>query len=77
MRGASEIHDLEVAVGQYALYRSLIERVEPERNLFLGVTTKTFAATLNEPIARSVIEDMNIALLVFDPKREVVVKWIR
>jgi hypothetical protein len=29
--GASDIRDLELAVGQYALYRSLLRRLEPDR----------------------------------------------
>ena len=34
----SDIRDLENAVGQYAFYRSLLARYEPERRLFLAAT---------------------------------------
>src|SRR5947209_4182151 len=36
--GPSEVHDLEVAIGQYVLYRSLMARSDPERLLYLAVT---------------------------------------
>jgi len=73
---ASDIRELEVAVGQYAFYRSLLTRFEPERKLFLAVPEGAFLNTLSEPIARPVIEDLRIALIAFDPELEIIVKWI-
>jgi hypothetical protein len=75
-QGASDIHDLEMAIGQYVFYRSLLRRFESERQLFLAVPESVFASTLDEPIARPVIEDLTVALMVFDPQQEVIVKWI-
>lgn len=75
-RGASEMYDLEHAVGQYVFYRSLITRTQPERKLFLAVSDAVFATIFNEPIARPVMEDLHMALLIFNPQQEVIVKWI-
>jgi hypothetical protein len=74
-RGASDIRDLETAVGQYAFYRSLMVRFEPERKLFLAVPESVFVGTLEEPIARPVLEDLAVALIAFDPEQEIIVKW--
>ncbi len=74
--GASDIRDLEVAIGQYVFYRSLISRFEPDRKLFLAVPENVFTNTLDEAIARPVIEDLHIALIAFNTKQEVIVKWI-
>jgi hypothetical protein len=74
--GASDIRELEMAVGQYVFYRSLISRLEPERKLFLAVPESVFINTLNEAIARPVMEDLRIALITFNPKQEVIVRWI-
>ncbi len=76
-QGDSDIRDLEMAVGQYAFYRSLIARYEPERKLYLAVPQSVFASTLEEPVARPVVEDLAIALLAFDPEKESIVKWTR
>jgi len=75
-QGASDIQDLEMAIGQYVFYRSLLRRFEPERQLFLAVPESVFVSTLEEPIARPVIEELSVALMVFDPQQEVIVKWI-
>ncbi|MFN7947619.1 MAG: XisH family protein [Blastocatellia bacterium] len=71
----SDIRDLENAVGQYAFYRSLLARYEPDRRLFLAVPHSVYANTFNEPIARPVLEDLQVAIVVFDPQAEVIVKW--
>jgi len=73
--GSSDIRDLEVAVGQYVFYRSLLARFDPERKLFLAVPESVFNNTLSESIARPVIEDLRVALIAFDPQQEVIVKW--
>lgn len=74
-RGASEIRDLENAVGQYVFYRALLTRFEPERKLYLAVPETVFVNTMNEPIARPVLEDLAIALIAFDPQQEVIITW--
>jgi hypothetical protein len=74
---ASDIYDFEVALGQYVFYRSLIGRFEPARRLFLAVPESVFLSTLEEPIARPVLEDLRVALLVFNPQQEVIVAWRR
>lgn len=76
-RSASDLHDFEEAIGQYAFYRSLLSRVDPTRKLFLAVPDVAFNLTFNEPIARPVLEDLQVLLFTFDPEAEVIVQWIR
>ncbi len=73
---SSDIRDLEVAIGQFVFYRSLINRIEPERKLFLAVPREALISTFDEPIARPVVEDLSISLLAFDIKEEKVVQWV-
>ncbi|MEE4359422.1 MAG: element excision factor XisH family protein [Desulfococcaceae bacterium] len=75
-RSASDIYDLETAIGQYVFYRSLLTRYEPDRKLYLAVPTSVFMSTFNEPIARPVLEDLSIAVIAFEPQQELIVKWI-
>lgn len=73
--GPSDVRELEVAVGQYVFYRSLLTRIEPGRQLFLAVTEAVFDGILSEAIAGPVLEDTNISFVVFSPDREVILKW--
>jgi XisH protein len=76
-QGSSDIRDLEVAVGQYVFYRSLLVRFDPGRKLVLAVPVTAFANTLQEPIARPVLSDLSIALIAFDPQTEVITQWTK
>ena len=71
----SEVHDLEVAVGQFSLYREMIALKEPERKLYLAVSDRTYTSIFDEPIGRLALERLHVALLVFDPAGEVIVIW--
>lgn len=74
--GHSEINDLEKAVGQYALYRALLVRTQPERKLFIAISDAVFVTTFDEPMTRAVIEDLQVAIIVFNSAKEIITKWI-
>lgn len=74
-QGASDIRDLENALGQYVFYRSLLVRFEPGRKLFLAVPDSVFVSTLDAPIARPALEDLDVAVISFDPQQEEIVQW--
>lgn len=74
--GASEVRELEVAIGQYVFYRSLLTRLEPDRQLFLAVPGAVYDGILSDLIARPVLEDTRLAFLVFDAEREVILRWM-
>lgn len=71
----SDLRDLEMALGQYVFYRSLLTRFEPGRKLFLAVPYSVIVSTFEEPIARPVLTDLSVACLAFDPRQEVIVTW--
>jgi hypothetical protein len=74
--GASDIRDLEIAVGQYVFYRSLLKRFEPDRKLYLAIPEIVLTNTLEEPIVRPVVDDLDISLFAFNPEKEEIIKWI-
>jgi len=73
--GASPMHDLELALGQFLLYRSVLEEQEPERILFLAVSEET-AEILDEPVGQLLIAKHLIRAVVFDPEKEEILRWI-
>ena len=48
--GPSDIADLQNALGQYTLYRNIIEETEPDRTLYLAVHDETFATIFEEAL---------------------------
>jgi Holliday junction resolvase-like predicted endonuclease len=73
--GPSELHEFHSAVGQYASYRIILSRVEPERRLFLAVPKGIMEGFFQEPIARLVLQDLTVSVLAYDPDREVITAW--
>ncbi len=72
----SEVRNLQEALGQYIVYRVILARQHPDRPLFLGVTREVYDGILSEPIGQIVRTDLNVRVLVFDPNRREVVRWI-
>lgn len=73
-RGNSAIADLEQAIGQYVLYRLLLEQVDPERELYLAVADTTFDGIFSEPIGELVMR--GLPMLIVDVEAQEVKRWI-
>jgi len=74
--GASEVADLENALGQYVLYREILEETEPERVIYLAVSVEVYEELFKEPIGELVLRRVQLRLIVFEPERGGIVRWI-
>ncbi|TRU27574.1 MAG: fatty-acid synthase [Microcystis aeruginosa Ma_SC_T_19800800_S464] len=72
----SPIVELEQAIGQYTLYQLLLKQVEPNRELYLAITTKMNEEIFSEPIGQLVIQELNLKLIIIDTNKEKIVQWI-
>ncbi|NEP89097.1 MAG: fatty-acid oxidation protein subunit alpha [Okeania sp. SIO2C2] len=75
-RSASEMKDLEQAIGQFVLYEHILNRYEPERKLYLAVSEEIRQSVFEEEAGIILIEDRILRLVSFNPTKEVIVKWI-
>jgi hypothetical protein len=75
-RGRSPIHDLEQAVGQYAVYRILLGRVDPEREIWLAVTDTVYDKIFSEPVGELVVGELPMKLIVINSEKAEVRQWI-
>jgi len=76
LRGQSVIVELEQAIGQYVLYRLLLNRIEPERSIYLAIPDTSYQELFTEPIGELVISDLPLQLVVIDIERAEVKQWI-
>lgn len=72
----SDVQDLKDAVGQYIVYRGILEELEPQRVLYLAVHRKIFKELFEEPIGQITLAKNHIRLIVFDPDKAEIVQWI-
>jgi hypothetical protein len=73
--GKSLLDDLEKALGQFILYRTILERIEPDREMLLAIPYDV-AVVFNEPLGLLLLESNLIRAFSFDPVQEVIVQWI-
>lgn len=74
--GSSPIHDLQQAVGQIEIYRSVLEVSDPQRVLYLAVSRDVFDGIFSEPLGQLLRSSLKLKFLVFDKLLERIVQWI-
>ena len=74
--GQSLMTDLERALGQFTLYRTLLEQKEPERVLYLAVDSAAYEEAFEDPLGSLVIKRNELRILVFDIEEESIRRWI-
>jgi hypothetical protein len=74
--GPSEIRDLENALGQFVLYQNALSVVEPDRTLYLAIREAVYLDLFEEEIGKMLLERNVLKLLSFNPKQEVITRWI-
>ena len=73
---SSQVNDLEKAVGQYIVYRNILEEIETDRVLYLAISQKAFRDIFIEPLGSLVLRKNQLHLLVFNPQNQEVIQWI-
>lgn len=74
--GLSPIRDLEEAVGQYDVYRSILLETEPDRLLQLAIPQRAYEGIFTQQFGQVILNRLQLRLIVFDEHRERIVKWI-
>jgi hypothetical protein len=75
--GRSDVKDLRDALGQYVMYRKLLQVLGSERELFLAVSVGIYESIFEPPFGRLFAEEEKVNLIIFDTKKETIERWIR
>jgi hypothetical protein len=73
---SSPVRDLQEAVGQYEIYRTLMTETEPDRQLYMAVPRTVYNGVFTEQFGQLIVTRLHLRLLVFDEVLEGVVQWI-
>jgi len=73
--GVSEMQAFRDAVGQFAIYRSVLRRTYPDHVLYLAIRDVVYSSFFEEPIGQILIEDENLKLIIFDAEKEEILQW--
>ncbi|MDY7008396.1 MAG: element excision factor XisH family protein [Cyanobacteriota bacterium] len=72
----SQVTELQKAIGQYNMYRSILRRVNPERKLYLAISQEVYQDFFQKSAIQDIVSDQAIYLLIFNPDREVIIQWL-
>ncbi len=72
----SQVEALQEAIGQFTMYRAILNEIESERILYLAVPKHVYEGILTEPLGRLMIERSQLRLIVFSIQEERILKWI-
>jgi hypothetical protein len=74
--GESDVKDLEQALGQYILYRQILNEMGSDRHLYLAVSCLTFNSVFTIELGQILLKNQIVKLIVFDDETEAIVQWI-
>jgi len=72
----SFISEFHTAIGQFMNYRLALSQKEPEREIYLAVPEDIFDSFFETPFGLLAITEYKLKLLIYDEKKEVIIKWI-
>lgn len=71
----SNISEFHTAVGQFYNYRVALEEQQPDRILYLAVPITTYQTFFQLQFVQTVIQRLQIQLIIYDPKNEEILEW--
>lgn len=74
--GASKIQDLKEALGQYDIYRYLLEVTAPERKLYIAVSTVAYNTFFQQDVIQLILNRHQLPLIIVDIEVEEIRQWI-
>lgn len=72
----SPMRDLQEAVGQYGVYRSILLETQPDRSLYLAISQRVYESVFTEKLGQLILKSLQIQLLVFDEEKTRKIRWI-
>jgi hypothetical protein len=72
----SPVHELMELLGQYLVYRLALEYLAIEIPLYIAISEIAHQGIIQHVIGQEVMSRYAIPLLIFDPVKQEIVKWI-
>jgi len=74
--GASKIQDLKEALGQYDIYRYLLEETAPDRKLYIAISNVVYNTFFTQDVTQLILNKHQLPIIVVDIEIEEIMQWI-
>ena len=72
----SPMRDFETALGQYILYRNLINLTEPEYKIYLAIKDSIYEKFFQRDSIQDITKINQLLLIIVDMEQEEILEWI-
>lgn len=74
--GASKIQDLKEALGQYDIYRYLLEETAPDRKLYIAISNVAYNTFFTQDVTQLILNKHQLPIIVVGIETEEIMQWI-
>lgn len=74
--GTSKIQDLKEALGQYDIYRYLLEETAPDRKLYIAISHVAYNTFFTQDVTQLILDKHQLPIIVVDIEVEEIMEWI-
>ena len=73
---ASKMQDFKEALGQYDIYRYLLEEVASDRKLYVAISDIAYNAFFTQDVTQLILNKHQLPIIVVDIETEEILQWI-
>ncbi|MCV3215738.1 XisH family protein [Plectonema radiosum NIES-515] len=72
----SNVSEFHTALGQFLNYRDALDKIEPERQLYLAVRVPIYESFFQRKFITSAVTKYQLRLIIYDVQEEVIRQWL-
>ena len=72
----SNVSEFHTALGQFLNYRDALEKIDPERKIYLAVRVPIYESFFQRKFIVSAVAKYRLQLIVYDVEQEVISQWL-
>ncbi|MBD2253053.1 XisH family protein [Nostoc parmelioides] len=72
----SNVSEFHTALGQFLNYRDALDKIEPERQLYLAVRVPIYESFFQRKFITSAVIKYQLRLMIYDVQQEVICQWL-
>lgn len=72
----SNVSEFHTALGQFLNYRDALEKIEPDRQLYLAIRVPIYESFFQRRFIASAVERYQLRLVIYDVRQEVINRWL-
>ncbi|MEN8220415.1 MAG: XisH family protein [Pseudomonadota bacterium] len=73
----SPLSDLKMALGQYEIYKDFLEVTDPQRQLYIAVSSETYNEVFKQNAYQFIIKRHQLPFIIVNVETEEIVKWTK